>query len=172
MSGMTVSISDDAIGLALEAVRKVGHSTRGLSSEDAHSPIGSSVVSWVDRIWDQVEGSITLIRNGTREAAESCLTRAKQLYADALDEIPKSIEAIRTMLLERLNLYVETIFSTALDSISPSLEVGGLTLRLSKLSVNRNFTLASSFELSLDRAFGFTIDGNISLDAEYSLNQV
>lgn len=172
MPGMTVSLGDDVIGSALEAARNVDYPTPDLSSENALSPIGSSESSWVERIWDQVEGSITLIRSGTREAAEECLTRAKELYADALEAIPKSIEAVRSMLLERLNIYVETIFSAALECVSSSLEVGGLTLKLSKLSVNRKFSLASSFDLSLDRAFGFTIDGSISLDAEYSQSQL
>ena len=76
-------------------------------------------------------------------------------------------EAIRQAITARIGVYLKDVIDQALESVRPSIVVGGSTLAVTSVTIDQKLKLSGSLKASLESICEFIAEGEISLAAEY-----
>ena len=152
---------------ALKDARRVGAAVIAPGLDGLNSPLTDDGITWVDRIWDQIEGALGEARRATQDTAAKFKARAIELYCEAKDALGQKVDTVTAVLLDRLNAFVAAVVDGVLRSMPASLSVGNEAMLISSVSVSRAVSLSGSFELALDRVLSFVATGELTVDVSY-----
>jgi hypothetical protein len=153
---------------ALKASWAVGDVRGALSKEGLNAPLIDKIAIWIEKIWEKVDGAVRRIEAAGRDAAQPMIDDALELYRLAREDLKDGVEAVRNVLLERINVFMSKAVDLVLQSMHPELLFGDRTLHVTSVAVGRTVTLATSFEMSLEKMLSFSADGELSIDVQYA----
>jgi hypothetical protein len=160
---ITLLADPDTIEKALQiAERAPTFSGRGLQAPT------EDLLGRLESIWEDIRmGLAQAYRQGRQRVAEIA-ARVHVAIEEKLKLAGDKAEELRRMLLDRLGTYLQGIVDTMLGAVRGQLTVQGMQLKLSELEIAQTVTVSNSLEISLDRVFEFSADGELSVSAKYS----
>jgi hypothetical protein len=134
-----------------------------------HAPLDDEATTWIDSIWDAMEGAIRRAYREGMDAARPLIERASALIAEMSIGIARRAEDVRAAIVVRLRTYLHGAIDAALASVRSVIIVGGRELQMKSVKVEQRVNLSGSLKASLEETCEFVARGEISLAAEYSL---
>ncbi len=132
------------------------------------SPISSPSRSFLEELWDQVEGGLTQAAKGLTDLAQASFKQVVEQLSQLAQTAQAKAEEVRQMLLARLNDYLGKLVDACLSLVRSSVVAGGKTLSLTKVSIGQTLKLSGSLEASLTKIAEFVAEGEVGLTTEYA----
>ena len=167
MMKLLVFISDEVQIDAFRQARELGKNVP-LPAHVWNVPLDDETGTWIDRIWDTMEGALRRAYFEGLTAARPLIESVSALMTEVTSNLAKRAEVVRAVITERLNTYLHTVIDGALQRVRPTLSVGGRELKLRSVMVEQRINLSGSLQASLEEICEFVAEGEISLSAEYS----
>lgn len=159
-------VTDEVHINALREARQLGRE-RPLPAHVLNAPLDDEGTTWVDRIWDKVEGALRRAYRDGLDAARELIDEAIALTRDLATHFARRADEVRAMISERLGDYLRRIIDGALDRVSSAIRVGESTLVVTKITVEQRIKLSGSLKASLESICALVAEGEITLSAEY-----
>jgi hypothetical protein len=163
---LLIVVSDDVHRTALLKARKVGNELT-LPAGLLNAPLDDDASTWISNIWDVVESAIQRAYREGMAAAQPLIDQASIM----LTNLTQKAKEVRTVISERLNVYLQSAIDGALQRVRAGLSIGGSELKLQRVTVEQRINMSGSVKASLAEVCAFVAEGSISLSAEYSIAQ-
>lgn len=159
---VTEKVHSDALKLA----RAVGGESP-LPVGVLNAPLDVECSEWINRLWDLAEGALSKAYRDGVAAARPLIERISAQFSDMAAAVGARLDDIRSVILERLNTYLQASIDGALKRVRASVNVGGVEFKLAKVSVEQKIALSGSLKASLEELCEFVADGEIKLGTDY-----
>ena len=164
---LIVFISDEVQIDAFRQARDLGKHVP-LPAHVLHAPLDAETETWIDRIWDTMEGALRRAYFEGFTTARPLIEAVSDLMTEVTRTLAKQAEDVRAVITARLNTYLHTVIDGALQRVRPTLRVGGRELQLMRVTVEQQITLSGSLQAWLAELCEFVAAGEITFSAEYS----
>lgn len=167
---LLVIVSDAVHSDALRQARELGKSLP-LPAYVLNAPLDDETDTWIDRIWDTMEGALRYAYREGLDAARPLIEQVSELMAELTNKFAQRAEEVRAVITERLNLYLHRAIDGALQRVRPTISVGGCELKMISVTVEQRINLSGSLKASIEEICEFVAEGEISLSAEYGAKE-
>lgn len=152
-----------------EALREAGRQDQQIAVKwmDLNTPLSDDVLSWANRIWDQVDSAIRKAWSLGYEASHDFIAAACKLYDEAAADLKDLIEQVSAFIVERLDDYVRRVVNGAVRRFQSEIVIGERKLRIATITVEQKLKMSSSLEFSLHQICKFAADGELTVGARY-----
>jgi len=164
---ITMLLGDEEQSRALDLASVVGI-PKNVIRRELYAPHQVEISGWTARLWDHIEGALRRAYQSGLEAARPIINTFEELLIQMQTELQESAEAVRAIVVERLNTYVQATIDGALGRIQPAIVVGTEKMRIATVKVEQKIKLGGSLKLSLEGICEFVAEGELSFEAEYS----
>lgn len=127
----------------------------------------SSVADDVRKIWTNVESALLHAYNQGMATAREYVQRVGEQFKGLAETAAAKAEAIRQAIMARIGVYLRDVIDAALESVRPSIMVGGSALAVTSITIDQKVKLSGTLKASLESICEFLAEGEISLSAEY-----
>src|SRR5713226_1993799 len=134
---LVVLLTDATHDAALRQAREVGRKGP-LEPGVLHAPLDDELQLWTDRVWDTVEGAVKKAYRESMEAARPLIDKASALLAEIGSKIGQQAEKVRSLIIDRLNVYLQAAIDGALQLIRPTILVGGRELTMTSVKIEQS----------------------------------
>jgi len=159
-------VNEDINRNALRAARNVGTGTP-LTLDGFNSPLDNRVMEEVTKIWDKIEQAITSAYHSGVVVARPLIDEVERCIGEFAKGASKTAQQIRTVIGERLHVFLKSAVDGALQRVQASISVGGQELKMKSVTVEQKVSMSTSIKASLTEICEFVADGEITLSAEY-----
>jgi hypothetical protein len=167
---LLILIGDDVHTEALRRARELG--TRvALPAHVLNAPLDDETHTWIERIWDTIEGALRCAYRQGMDAARPLIQKASDALSELGGNVAKRAEEIRAVITERLNSYLHTAIDGALQRVRSTISVGNRELKITAITVEQRINLSGSLKASLEEICEFVAEGEISLSAQYGVKE-
>jgi hypothetical protein len=167
INGSIVAIVSEDLHLsALRVAEKLGEQGL-LSARLLNAPLDDETSSWITRIWDSVESALNTAYHSGIEEARFHISEAAEEISELGSSLKRRANEVRAAIAAKLDAYLQAVIDGALRRVRSSVNIGGRTLELSKVSIEQKVTFSGSLKASLEEICEFVAEGELSLSAEY-----
>lgn len=159
---ITVLSSSELVDTALDSAAQVKQ-LKGLNT------LPSDTMGKLEAIWVHVHDGLQSAYLARKEDVEEIFRGVAAHVKSALAAAGVKAQELQKLLLERLSRYMHALIDGMLSQVRAEFTVEGSRLRLSAIEISQSITLSGSVELSLQRAFELTSNGELSVNASYAI---
>jgi hypothetical protein len=163
-------VNEDINRTALRAARNVGGATP-LALDGFNSPLDNKVMAEVTKIWDKIEQAITSAYQSGIGAAKPLIDEVESCIGEFVKGVSKTAQQIRTVIFERLHVFLKSAIDGALQRVQATISVGGQELKMKSVTVEQKVSMSTSIKASLTEICEFVADGEITLSAPLLLRR-
>lgn len=151
---------------ALRVARAIGKETP-LPIGVLNAPLDSDSSNWIAKLWDSAEAALNRAYREGVEAAQPMIEKLSAQLGELGTSLASRANEIRSVIMERLNAYLQAAVDGALQRVRPSINVGGGLLTLRKVTLEQKLTMTGSLKASLEELCELVAEGEITLGTEY-----
>jgi hypothetical protein len=163
---LTVILSGNVHQRAIAKARDVGYVA--LPDDVLNAIEDAATAGVVQRIWTNVEQALLNAYNQGMGTAREYVQRVGEQLKSLAETAGAQVEAVRQAITARIGVYLKDVIDQALESVRPSIVVGGSTLAVTSVSIDQKIKLSGALKASLESICEFIAEGEISLSAEYA----
>jgi len=152
---------------AMAAARRVG-TDQVASVKGLHTVQMDEVMRWVNRLWDPIEEAIAKACREGIVMARPMIDALNEQLTELYTNVSKQAKEVRSIIAERLNVYLLEVIDGALGRVRASINVGGQQLAIKNVTVEQSLKISNSLKMSLSEICEFVAEGEITLAAEYA----
>lgn len=166
-----LAIIDDKVhSNALRRARELGRNVP-LSADVLNAPLDDETDTWIDRIWDTMEGALRCAYHEGINSARNLIEKVSGLMTELTSNLARRVEDVRAVITQRLNTYLRNVIDGALLRVQPAIDISGRELKMTRVTVEQRIKLSGSLKASLESICEFVAEGEISLSAEYGAGE-
>jgi len=159
---VTIGIGDEAFEQALQAASRV---------EDSPllemSGLVDAAQGFVERAWEKVQFAVSVaFRQGPNVALDLAARTVAEVEA-IIAEAREVGDFVRQAVNDRIREFLRQIVDRCLEVLRPSVDVAGVQLTLSKVSIQQTVAISGSLGISITQAVSMAASGEMSVGAEY-----
>jgi hypothetical protein len=159
-------VNEDINRKALRIAREVGV-TAPLSLDGYTTLLDNKVVEEVTKIWDKIEQAITSAYQSGLSAAQPFIDHVDSALGEFARGASKTAQEIRTVIAERLHVFLQNAIDGALKRVQSTINIGGRELHMKGVTVEHRVSVSTSIKASLTEICEFVANGELTLSAEY-----
>lgn len=133
-----------------------------------NAAVDAALIGRLDDVWDDI---VAVLRRGyefgrdaAREYLDETVTRVDRLLAEA----GSRARDVQDLLLQRLQVFVQTFVTNALKRIPSTLAVGDRTYSIAKVTCTQKVVMAGSLKMNLTEVFSLTSNGELQITVDYA----
>lgn len=166
MTVLSIEIDMQVHVAALNYAESVG--AQSVDPNSAGKASANAIIKSVAPIWEKIREAIESAVEFGESTADELWVRVKSSLDEAAKESGEAIEALSDELRKRLSAYVKRVEQMMLDNVSAKILVGGVSLALKSIDIQKSLKMSSSLKANLIAAVGFAAGGEMSVKASYA----